>query len=149
MGLDHQLGSLAGGFFAIVLLNASLIGAGALTLSTSYAFGDLIGTKSSLHRSFSEAKGFYALFTLMVVCAAGIVLIPNLPLIRITVWVEAFNAFVLPIVLGFLVVMANDKKILGDRVNSRLGNVVAVGVGVICVGLGLWMGTLTILGRAG
>ena len=49
-------------FFAVVLLNASLIGAGALTLSTSYAFGDMFGTKSSLHRSFSDAKGFYAIF---------------------------------------------------------------------------------------
>jgi Mn2+/Fe2+ NRAMP family transporter len=61
----------------------------------------------------------------------------------------AFNAFVLPIVLGFLLVLSNDKKILGDRVNSRLGNVVAVGVGVVCVGLGLWMGTLTLMGQAG
>jgi Mn2+/Fe2+ NRAMP family transporter len=85
----------------------------------------------------------------MVIIAAGVVLIPHLPLIKITVWVEAFNAFVLPIVLGFLLVMANDKKILGDRVNSLLGNVVAIGVGVVCVALGLWMGTLTILGQAG
>jgi Mn2+/Fe2+ NRAMP family transporter len=85
----------------------------------------------------------------MVLVSAGVVLIPNLPLVRITVWVEAFNAFVLPIVLGFLLVMANDKKILGDRVNSLLGNVVAIGVAVVCVGLGLWMGALTILGQAG
>ena len=47
-----------------MLLNASLIGAGALTLSTSYAFGDIFGTKSSLHRKFADAKGFYALFAL-------------------------------------------------------------------------------------
>ncbi len=58
--LDHTLGSVAGAFFAIVLLNASLIGAGALTLSTSYAFGDMFGTKSSLHRSWRDAKRFYA-----------------------------------------------------------------------------------------
>jgi Mn2+/Fe2+ NRAMP family transporter len=89
------------------------------------------------------------MYAAMVLIAAGVVLIPGLPLIRITVWVEAFNAFVLPVVLGFLLVMANDKKILGDRVNSPLGNVVAVGVGVVCVGLGLWMGALTLLGRAG
>jgi len=56
---------------------------------------------------------------------------------------------VLPIVLGFLLVMANDKRILGSRVNSPLGNVVAVGVGIICVGLGVWMGVLTLLGQAG
>ncbi len=51
-----MLGPPAGAFFALVLLNASLIGAGALTLSTSYAFGDIFGTKSSLHRKFSDAK---------------------------------------------------------------------------------------------
>ena len=55
--LDHVLGSTAGAFFALVLLNASLIGAGALTLSTSYAFGDVFGTKSSLHRSFARREG--------------------------------------------------------------------------------------------
>ncbi len=60
---------MAGAFFALVLLNASLIGAGALTLATSYAFGDMFGTKSSLHRSFSEAKGFYALFIVLIVAA--------------------------------------------------------------------------------
>ena len=51
-----MLGPAAGVFFAIVLLNASLIGAGAVTLSTSYAFGDVFGTKGSLHRSFADAK---------------------------------------------------------------------------------------------
>ena len=85
----------------------------------------------------------------MVIVAAGFVLIPHLPLIRITVWVMAFNAFVLPIVLGFLLVLSNDKKILGDRVNSRLGNLVGIGIAIVCVGLGLWMGTLTLIGQAG
>ena len=55
----------------------------------------------------------------------------------------------LPIVLGFLLVLANDKRVLGDRVNSLLGNVVAIGVAIVCVALGLWMGTLTLLGQAG
>jgi Mn2+/Fe2+ NRAMP family transporter len=61
----------------------------------------------------------------------------------------AFNAFVLPIVLGFLVVMSNDKKILGDRTNSLLGNAVALVVSVVCVALGLWFGFLTVTGQAG
>jgi Mn2+/Fe2+ NRAMP family transporter len=59
----------------------------------------------------------------------------------------AFNALVLPIVLGFLIVMANDKKILGDRRNSRLGNFVSVGLSVVCVALGLWYGALTLMGK--
>jgi Mn2+/Fe2+ NRAMP family transporter len=85
----------------------------------------------------------------MVVASAGVVLIPNLPLIKITVYVEAFNAFILPVVLAFLLVMANDRRILGDRVNSWLGNLIAIGVSVVCVSLGVWVAALTFAGQAG
>ena len=78
-GLDHVLGPIPAAFFAVVLLNASLIGAGALTLSTSYAFGDVFGTKSSLHRSFADAKLFYGIFAGLIAGAAAIVLIPARP----------------------------------------------------------------------
>jgi len=61
----------------------------------------------------------------------------------------AANAFVLPIVLGFLLVMANDKKILGDRVNSWFGNVIAFGVSIVCVVLGLWLAVVTFTRGAG
>jgi Mn2+/Fe2+ NRAMP family transporter len=80
--LERVLGAPAGAVFALVLLNASLIGAGALTLSTSYAFGDVFGTKSSLHRSFADAKLFYGIFTALIAGAAAIVLIPGAPLER-------------------------------------------------------------------
>jgi Mn2+/Fe2+ NRAMP family transporter len=140
---------LAGIAFGVGLLGAALIGALVVSLATAWAFGEAFGWRCSLNAACLEAKRFYGMYAAMVIVAAGVVLIPHLPLIKITVWVEAFNAFVLPVVLGFLLVMANDKKILGDRVNSLLGNVVAIGVGVVCVGLGLWMGTLTILGQAG
>src|SRR5665213_2759560 len=113
------------------------------------AFGEAFAWRCSLNAACYDAKRFYGMYAAMVILAAAFVLIPHLPLIRITVWVMAFNAFVLPIVLGFLLVLSNDKRILGDRVNSRLGNVVAVGVGIVCVGLGLWMGTLTLFGLAG
>jgi Mn2+/Fe2+ NRAMP family transporter len=140
---------LAGVAFGAGLLGASLIGALVVSLATAWAFGEAFAWRCSLNAACYDAKRFYGMYTAMVLVSAGVVLIPHLPLVRITVWVEAFNAFVLPIVLGFLLVMANDKKILGDRVNSLLGNVVAIGVAVVCVGLGLWMGALTILGQAG
>ncbi len=63
----------------LVLLNASLIGAGALTLSTSDAFGDVFGTKSSLHRSWRDAKLFYSLFSGLILAACAIVLTPGRP----------------------------------------------------------------------
>jgi Mn2+/Fe2+ NRAMP family transporter len=139
----------AGIAFGAGLLGAAMLGALVVSLATAWAFGEAFAWRCSLNVGCGDAKRFYGLYAAMVVVSAGIVLVPHLPLIRITIWVEAFNAFILPIVLGFLVFMANDKRILGDRVNSLLGNAVAIGIGIICVGLGLWFGTLTILGQAG
>ncbi len=124
-GLKQAIGSTAGAFFAIVLLNASLIGAGALTLSTSYAFGDMFGTKSSLHRSFSEAKGFYAIFGLIVAGAAGIVLIPGAPLGLITEAVQALAGLLLPSASMFLLLLCNDRQVLGPWCNGFWLNVLA------------------------
>jgi Mn2+/Fe2+ NRAMP family transporter len=124
-GLEHTIGSTAGAFFALVLLNASLIGAGALTLSTSYAFGDLTGVKSSLHRSFRDAKGFYALFSVVVVGAAAIVLIPGAPLGVITEAVQALAGVLLPSASMFLLLLCNDREVLGPWVNSWWVNVLA------------------------
>ncbi len=144
---------LTGKFSAIVfgaaLVGAAMLGAFVVTLATSWAFGEAFRWPCSLNHSGLEAKRFYGLFIACVALSAGIVLIPNLPLVRITLYVMAFNALVLPIVLGFLLVLANDKKILGSRRNSALGNVVAIGISVVCVALGLWYGVLTLMGQTG
>ena len=139
----------AGVAFGAGLLGAAMIGAVVVSLATAWAFGEAFHWPCSLNLRCTEAKRFYGLYAAMVLAAAGIVLIPNLPLIKITLYVMAGNAFVLPIVLGFLIVMSNDKKILGNRTNSLLGNVIAVGVSAICIALGLWMAVLTVTGQAG
>jgi NRAMP (natural resistance-associated macrophage protein)-like metal ion transporter len=124
-GLSHTIGSTAAGFFAVVLLNASMIGAGALTLSTSYAFGDMFGTKSSLHRSFRDAKGFYGLFALVIVGAAAIVLIPGAPLGVITEAVQALAGVLLPSASMFLLLLCNDREVLGPWCNRFWLNALA------------------------
>jgi NRAMP (natural resistance-associated macrophage protein)-like metal ion transporter len=124
-GLDHTLGAAAGAFFAIVLLNASLIGAGALTLSTSYAFGDVFGTKSSLHRSWRDAKLFYGLFSGLIAAAAVIVLIPGAPLGVITEAVQALAGVLLPSASVFLLLLCNDREVLGPWRNPPWLNVLA------------------------
>ncbi|GAC1410366.1 MAG: hypothetical protein NVSMB64_19490 [Candidatus Velthaea sp.] len=139
---------LAGIAFGAGLLGAAMLGALVVSLASAWAFGEAFQWPCSLDYTCTQAKRFYGLYAVMVVGAALIVLIPQLPLIKITLYVMAFNAFVLPLVLGFLLVLANDKKILGDRVNSRFGNVVAIGLSAVCVAIGLWFGTLTILGQA-
>ena len=111
--LDHTLGPTAAAFFAIVLLNASLIGAAALTLSTSYAVGDIFGTKSSLHRTWRDAKLFYGLFAGVIACAAAIVLIPGAPLGVITEAVQALAGVLLPSASVFLLLLCNDREVLG------------------------------------
>ena len=124
-GLDHVLGPTAGALFAVVLLNASLIGAGALTLSTSYAFGDVFGIRSSLHRSVAEAKVFYALFAGMIVGAAAIVLIPGAPLGVITLAVQALAGVLLPSASVFLLLLCNDREVLGPWRNPGWLNALA------------------------
>ncbi|HTZ65757.1 MAG TPA: NRAMP family divalent metal transporter [Solirubrobacteraceae bacterium] len=131
-GLAHELGSAAGVCFAIILLNASLIGAAAVTLSTSYAFGDVFGAKHSLNRGPLDAKGFYASFALMVAAAAGIVLIPGAPLGLITTSVQALAGVLLPSATVFLLLLCNDREVLGPWVNPGWLNAIAsVIVGVL------------------
>jgi NRAMP (natural resistance-associated macrophage protein)-like metal ion transporter len=133
-GLAHYLGSTAGAFFAVILLNASLIGAAAVTLSTSYAFGDIFGSRQSLNRGFREAKGFYASFTGLIAVAAIIVLIPGAPLGVITTAVQALAGILLPGAIVFLLMLCNDRDILGPWVNRPWLNALAgVIIGVLIV----------------
>jgi Mn2+/Fe2+ NRAMP family transporter len=121
-----------GALFAIVLLDASIIGASAVTLSTSYAFGDVFGLKHSLHRSFRDARPFYLSYSGLVVVAAGIVLIPGAPLGLITTGVQALAGVLLPSASVFLLLLCNDREVLGPWVNQRWLNVLAcVIIGVL------------------
>ena len=99
LGVARALGDksgVLGALFAIVLLDASIIGAAAVTLSTSYAFGDVFGLKHSLHRSFRDARAFYASYTALVAVAAAVVLIPGAPLGLLTTAVQALAGVLLP-----------------------------------------------------
>jgi Mn2+/Fe2+ NRAMP family transporter len=117
--------SVLGPMFAIVLLDASIIGAAAVTLSTSYAFGDVFSLKHSLHRGFSDAKEFYFSYSGMVAAAAAIVLIPGAPLGLITTAVQALAGLLLPSASVFLLLLCNDREVLGPWVNRSWLNIVA------------------------
>ena len=137
-----QYSSTLGSIFAIVLLDASIIGAAAVTLATSYAFGDVFGIKHSLHRGFADAKPFYLSYTAMVVVAAVIVLIPGSPLGLITTGVQALAGLLLPSATVFLLLLCNDREVLGPWVNRPWLNVVAgVIVGVLLLLSGILMAT--------
>ena len=123
-----------GALFSIVLLDASIIGASAVTLSTSYAFGDVFGIKHSLHRKFREAKPFYTIYAAMIVVSAGIVLIPGAPLGVLTEAVQALAGILLPSASVFLLLLCNDREVLGPWMNPRWLNVLAAFIiGVLLV----------------
>jgi NRAMP (natural resistance-associated macrophage protein)-like metal ion transporter len=142
--LSNVLGNAAGAFFALVLLNASLIGAGALTLSTSYAVGDVFGTKSSLHRSWRDAKTFYAIFAGVVAGAAAIVLIPGAPLGVITEAVQALAGVLLPSATVFLLLLCNDAEVLGPWRNRPWLNALASVIIAVLVLLSLILMATTV-----
>jgi Mn2+/Fe2+ NRAMP family transporter len=143
--IAHLLGQhdpTLGAVFAIVLLDASIIGAAAVTLATSYAFGDVFGLKHSLHRGFADAKQFYLSYTAMVALAAAIVLIPGAPLGLITTAVQALAGLLLPSASVFLLLLCNDREVLGPWVNRRWLNWVAgLIVGVLLLLSGILMAT--------
>jgi Mn2+/Fe2+ NRAMP family transporter len=118
----------------VVLLNASIIGACAVSLSTSYAFGDVFKVNHSLHRKVSEAKLFYGSYAALVALAGAIVLIPNAPLGLLTFAVQALAGILLPSATVFLVLLCNDREVLGPWVNKPwLNAVAAVIVGLLVV----------------
>jgi Mn2+/Fe2+ NRAMP family transporter len=124
-GLARHISSAVGAIFAVLLIDASVIGASAVTLATSYAFGDVFGIRHSLHRSWREAKLFYGVFTIVVVLAASIVLIPSAPLGLITTAVQALAGTLLPSASLFLLLLCNDPAVLGPWVNRPWLNVLA------------------------
>ena len=125
-GLHHVVGPVAGTIFAIVLLNASIIGAASVTLSSSYAFGDVFGAHHSLHRGWRDAKFFYGAFSAMVALAAGLVLISGAGILGlITTGVQALAGVLLPSATVFLLLLCNDKQVLGPWVNRLWLNILA------------------------
>ncbi|MEY9842977.1 NRAMP family divalent metal transporter [Streptacidiphilus sp. MAP5-3] len=121
-GIAAHAGKVAGVLFAVALLDASIIGAFAVSLSTAYAIGDVFGIKHSLHRGVKGAKGFYAVYAGLVALAAGIVLIPGSPLGLLTEGVQTLAGVLLPSATVFLLLLCNDKQVLGPWVNGPKTN---------------------------
>ncbi|MBV9013129.1 MAG: Nramp family divalent metal transporter [Pseudonocardiales bacterium] len=118
VGLGSYVNRVAGILFAMALIDASIIGAAAVSLSTSYAVGDVLGLRHSLHRRPSAAKGFYAIFTALLVGAAVIVIIPGSPLGLLTEGVQTLAGVLLPSATVFLLLLCNDRDVLGPWVNG-------------------------------
>ena len=121
--------------FAIALLNGSLLCAAAVSLSGSYAIAEVFGVKHSLHRGWKDARAFHGSFAAIIAVAAGVVLIPGLPLGAITTLVQALAAILLPSTLVLLLILCNDHELLGPQTNGRLLNATAGTVVAIVLAL--------------
>ena len=121
-GIAGYAGHVAGALFAVALLDAAVIGAFAVSLSSAYAIGDVLGMKHSLHRGVGQARGFYALYAALICGAAAIVLLPGSPLGLITEGVQVLAGVLLPAATVFLLMLCNDRAVLGPWVNSPKTN---------------------------
>jgi Mn2+/Fe2+ NRAMP family transporter len=122
-GLGKYVGRAAGVFFAVALIDASVIGAMAVSLSTAYAIGDVLSLRHSLHRKPKDARAFYAVYGGLVALAAALVLTPGTPLGLLTNAVQALAGVLLPSATVFLLLLCNDQAVLGPWVNGRPLNV--------------------------
>ncbi len=136
----HNMGAI----LSIILVDAAVLGAVAVTLSTAYAFGDVFKEPHSLHRSLKEAPRFYVIYSLLVLLTAAIVLIPNAPFGLITLAVQALAGILLPSASIFLVLLCNDKEVLGPWVNPRWLNAVAIAIIGMLVVLSFILATTTL-----
>ena len=140
-GLATHIGPSVGAIFALLLLDASIVGASAVTLTTSYAFGDVFGIRQSLHRRVSEAKTFYGTYAAMVALAASVVLIPGTPVGLLTTAVQVLAGILLPAATVFALLLCNDAAVLGPWVNQPWLNVIAVFI----VGVLLALSTILVI----
>jgi NRAMP (natural resistance-associated macrophage protein)-like metal ion transporter len=122
-GIAKYAGYWPGAFFAIALLDAAIIGAAAVSLSTAYAVGDILSLKHSLHRKATDAPVFYGVYLLLIGFAAALVLIPGTPLGLLTNAVQVLAGVLLPSATVFLLLLSNDKAVLGPWVNTPRVNV--------------------------
>lgn len=135
-------GKYASVLFAVGLLNASIMAAGVLPLSTAYSVSEAFGWESGVGKSFHEAPLFYGLYTALIVTGAGIILlVPEGQLISIMLFSQAANGILLPLILVLMLKLVNDRSLMGDYVNSKTKNVVVWAQAVIMIALA---GTLSI-----
>ncbi|HEX4484813.1 MAG TPA: divalent metal cation transporter [Terriglobales bacterium] len=123
--------------FAMGLFNASLFAASILPLSTAYTVCEGLGFESGVDKKFGEAPVFYWLYTILIAAGAGVILTPNLNLIKISILSQVVNGAVLPFVLIFMLLLVNRKELMGEYVNSKLFNVIAWGTTILMIVLTL------------
>ncbi len=138
-------GEYASVLFAFGFLNASLFAASILPLSTAYVVSEGLGLEAGVSKGFREAPVFYGLYVGLMIPAALIIMVPSAPLLSILYLSQVVNGILLPFVLIFMLIIINDKSIMGEYVNSRLFNYIAWATAIIMIGLSIVLIVLGLL----
>ena len=139
-------GRYASILFAVGLINASIMAAGVLPLSTAYSVAEAFGWESGVGKSFHEAPLFYGLYTALIVLGAGtIMFVPESKLIGIMLFSQAANGVLLPLILVLMLKLINDKSLMGEYVNSRGKNVAVWAQAIVMIILAATLTAQTVL----
>jgi Mn2+/Fe2+ NRAMP family transporter len=135
LALEPLAGKLASHVFAFGLFVASVFSATILPLATAFYVSEAFGFEAGIDKKWDEAKEFYILYTGILVISAIIILIPNAPLIQISIWSQVINGILLPVVLVSMILLINNKKIMGIYVNNRIQNIIGWGAVAVLAAL--------------
>jgi len=135
LALKPFAGQFAALLFAVGLINASLLSAAILPLATAYNVCEGLGFESGVEKRFSEAPIFYWLYTLLIGCGAGVVLIPNMPLLKVILFSQVANGVLLPFVLFYMLMLINRKRIMQEFTNNFWQNAIAWSTAVVMIAL--------------
>ena len=133
LALKPFAGVLAGEVFAFGLFVASVFSAAILPLATAFYVCEAFGFEAGINKKFSEAPQFYSLFTIIILIAIGIILLPNAPLIAITIWTQVLNAILLPIVLICMMIIINKTEIMGEYTNKSYQNAIGWTTSIVLI----------------
>jgi len=147
LALKPLAGEIASEVFAFCLFIASVFSATILPLATAFYVCEAFGFEAGIDKKWSEAREFYILYTSILIISVFIILLPNAPLILISLWSQVANGLLLPVVLICMILLVNNKKIMGKYVNKPLNNIIGWSAVVILIGLSITLLTLPILGK--
>jgi NRAMP (natural resistance-associated macrophage protein)-like metal ion transporter len=139
LALRPFAGQFASLLFAVGLINASLLSAAILPLATAYNICEGLGFESGVEKRFSEAPIFYWLYTLLIVCGAGFVLIPRMPLLKVILFSQVLNGILLPFVLFYMLLLINRRRIMQEFTNNVWQNAIAWTTAVVMIALTMGM----------
>ena len=147
LALRPLAGGLASQVFAFGLFVASVFSATILPLATAFYVSEAFGFEAGIDKKWDEAKEFYTLYTFILVISVIIILIPNAPLIQISIWSQVINGILLPVVLVCMILLINNKKIMGIYVNKPHQNIIGWTAVIILTGLSLMLLVMPLINK--